>query len=306
MLFSCPPGSCPLQLAASRPSGSMSGPEQAPAADPHGATAHRHRGASPQRRRRRRGAGGHPGMSWRVCEPYHVLVSPQRAMNGPATESCVTGYRRGREAAPRVARATFQLGDNRRSNWATTSEWSGLTVPTSGRSGHQMGADFCQRRGGAGRPQNVSGCSSVLGLVRVHVGPRDCSATRYLAALRGRLRAGKADRIEVLLWQYQFGKPKEVEASSERLPILFVSRFGAPGVRSAGDPAAEGADRHGRRLSRNASNANRHRQGINPGRASGSGGGRAGGRVRDLISPHAAEVKPCSRPLRRDSSRAHP
>jgi hypothetical protein len=52
---------------------------------------------------------------------------------------------------------------------------------------------------------------------------------RYLAALRARLRAGKADRLEVLLWQYQFGKPKDVEASSDRPPIIFVSRVGKPG-----------------------------------------------------------------------------
>jgi hypothetical protein len=49
---------------------------------------------------------------------------------------------------------------------------------------------------------------------------------RYLAALRARLRAGKAERIEVLLWQYQFGKPKDVEAGSDRPPITFVSRLG--------------------------------------------------------------------------------
>jgi hypothetical protein len=52
---------------------------------------------------------------------------------------------------------------------------------------------------------------------------------RYLAALRARLRAGKAERIEVLLWQYQYGKPKDVEATSDRPPIVFLSRLGEPG-----------------------------------------------------------------------------
>jgi hypothetical protein len=52
---------------------------------------------------------------------------------------------------------------------------------------------------------------------------------RYMAALRARLRAGKAERTEVLLWQYQFGKPKDVEASADRPPIVFLSRLGEPG-----------------------------------------------------------------------------
>jgi hypothetical protein len=52
---------------------------------------------------------------------------------------------------------------------------------------------------------------------------------RYMEALRARLRAGKAERIEVLLWQYQFGKPKDVDASSDRPPIVFLSRLGEPG-----------------------------------------------------------------------------
>jgi hypothetical protein len=83
------------------------------------------------------------------------------------------------------------------------------------------------RRGGPGRPKGVPNRATVE--IKELAARLTTQDKKYMANLRRRLQAGEANHIETLLWQWQFGRPKDLDPAPDRPPIVFVSRFGQPG-----------------------------------------------------------------------------
>jgi hypothetical protein len=51
----------------------------------------------------------------------------------------------------------------------------------------------------------------------------------WIESARRRMIAGKAPHLETFFLSHRFGRPKDVDQTAERPPILFVSAYGPPG-----------------------------------------------------------------------------
>src|SRR5919197_2783336 len=88
------------------------------------------------------------------------------------------------------------------------------------------------RRGGPGRPKGVPNKATVEAREFARAFIADAE---YQASLRKRILAGQANHLESLLWQYGYGKPREMDqpTGSAGLQILYM------GVDRNYDPLAD-------------------------------------------------------------------